>query len=64
MSGWSMSRLCLVVSCAWCGAVAEGEELPLTWVSSVEDGRTRYYCERCARENLRSIEGRLDATWW
>jgi len=53
-----------VITCAWCGTGAEADEPPLTWVSSVEDGRVRYYCERCSRENLRSIEGRLDSTWW
>jgi len=29
------------VVCAWCGALAEGDELPLTWSSSVEGGATR-----------------------
>ena len=53
-----------MVACAWCGTVAEDGQPPLTWVASVEDGVTKYYCERCSRENLRSIEGRLDPTWW
>jgi hypothetical protein len=51
------------VACAWCGATAAGGP-PLTWVSSAERDGVRWYCERCARENLRSIEGRLDAEWW
>lgn len=51
------------VTCSWCGATAD--PMPLTWTSSTErDGRLRLYCERCARENLRSIEGRLDSEWW
>lgn len=50
------------VACAQCGTTAE--ELPLTWVSSVERGRTLYYCDACARTNLRSIEARLDSAWW
>ncbi|WP_435808918.1 hypothetical protein [Streptomyces massasporeus] len=37
---------------------------PLTWTFSVEDGARRHYCETCSRENLRSIEGRLDSDWW
>jgi hypothetical protein len=52
------------VACAWCGAVAEGPEVPLTWATSVEQGALRHYCERCAREHVRSIESRLDAPWW
>jgi hypothetical protein len=30
----------------------------------MENGVRRYYCETCARENLRAIEGRLDSAWW
>ncbi|MFF5371645.1 hypothetical protein [Streptomyces sp. NPDC013187] len=40
------------------------EGAPLTWTYSVEDGALRHYCETCSRENLRSIEGRLDADRW
>ncbi|WP_198664078.1 hypothetical protein [Jiangella endophytica] len=56
------SRVSEAVTCARCGTTAD--ELPLTWVSSVERGRTLYYCDRCARDNLRSIEARLDDVWW
>jgi hypothetical protein len=52
------------VACAWCGAVADGDEAPVTWATSLERGVVRHYCERCSREHLRSIEGRLDADWW
>ncbi|MFH8571629.1 hypothetical protein [Streptomyces sp. NPDC017993] len=48
--------------CARCGAVAEGA--PPTWTCSVENGERRYFCDGCARENIRAIEGRLDSTWW
>jgi hypothetical protein len=54
----------VAVACAWCGTLAEGEEPPLTWSTSVERGVLRCYCERCSREHVRSIEGRLDADWW
>ena len=51
-------------TCALCGQSAETEDLPLTWVTSVENGRRLVYCDRCARENVRSIEGKLDGAWW
>ena len=51
-----------MVSCAMCGVTAD--EVPLTWAASVERGRMRYYCERCSRENVRAIEGRLDQEWF
>ena len=50
------------VSCALCGTTAA--EQPLTWTTSVERGQTRYYCDRCSRENVRAMEGRLDADWF
>lgn len=49
-------------TCALCGTVREG--LPLTWTCSVENGTRQYFCDTCARVHLRSIEGRLDSTWW
>ncbi|MFG2328889.1 hypothetical protein ACGFMM_04620 [Streptomyces sp. NPDC048604] len=49
--------------CARCGAVA-ADSLPVTWTCSVENGSRRYFCESCARENIRAIEGRLDSSWW
>ncbi|HVL17095.1 MULTISPECIES: hypothetical protein [Streptomyces] len=48
--------------CARCGARAEGPQP--TWTFSVENGAARHYCEPCSRDNLRAIEGRLDARWW
>ncbi|MCX4660237.1 hypothetical protein [Streptomyces uncialis] len=56
--------------CARCGAEAGAESsagaegVPLTWTCSVENRVHRYFCDRCARENLRAIEGRLDSPWW
>ncbi|MGW6296142.1 hypothetical protein, partial [Streptomyces sp. NPDC055058] len=50
------------VLCARCGTAADGP--PVSWTLSVEGGARRYYCEVCSRENLRAIEGRLDAEWW
>jgi hypothetical protein len=49
-------------TCAVCGVTVP--ELPATWSSQAgERGRT-YLCDRCTRENLRSIEGKLDEAWW
>jgi hypothetical protein len=50
--------------CALCGQQAESEDVPLTWMTSLEDGRKLLYCDRCARENVRSIEGKLDSVYW
>lgn len=54
----------MATTCAFCGTVDPGDPPPLTWVSSTERGTTRWYCARCARENLRSIESKLDSEWW
>ncbi|MEW5355088.1 hypothetical protein [Streptomyces sp. 16-176A] len=51
-----------VVTCARCGAPADGP--PPTWTCSVENGVRRYVCDACSREHLRAIEGRLDSAWW
>lgn len=51
------------VTCDSCGAVADGLA-PLGWVATVDEGRTRHYCDRCARQNLRAIEAKLDPAWW
>jgi hypothetical protein len=50
------------VACAWCGTTVT--EVPLTWSTSTERGRLLYYCDRCSREHLRAMEGKLDADFW
>jgi hypothetical protein len=52
------------VSCDFCGAVDPADQPPLTWTTAVENGRTRYFCAACSRENLRAIESKLDSEWW
>jgi hypothetical protein len=52
-----------VRTCDFCGRRAEEAET-LTWVTSVENGRRRTYCDACSREHLRAIEGKLDHEWW
>ena len=50
------------MSCAACGRTEA--ERPSSWSLQVtERGRT-WLCDGCTRENLRSIEGRLDEAWW
>jgi hypothetical protein len=51
-------------TCSLCGRQAESEEAPLTWATSVENRRKLLYCDRCARENVRNIEGKLDSVYW
>ncbi|MDX3802997.1 hypothetical protein [Streptomyces sp. AK04-3B] len=51
------------VVCGRCG-IRAAEPPPVTWTCSVENGVRRHFCEACARENLRAIEGRLDSVWW
>jgi hypothetical protein len=53
-----------MVTCSWCGTSVEADTPPLTWTTSAERGDVKYFCERCSRENLRSIEGKLDSGWW
>ncbi|MDN3294650.1 hypothetical protein QWM81_11400 [Streptomyces ficellus] len=50
------------VVCSRCGKAADS--LPVTWTCSVEAGTRHYFCDDCARENLRAIESRLDSAWW
>ncbi|WP_327353566.1 hypothetical protein [Streptomyces sp. NBC_01304] len=50
------------VVCSRCGATAEGARP--TWTCSVENGSRQYFCDDCARANIRAIEGRLDSSWW
>jgi hypothetical protein len=52
------------VTCDFCGATAPGSDPPLTWTTAVENGRRKLFCERCSREHLRAIEGKLDSEFW
>jgi hypothetical protein len=54
----------VAVHCDFCGANAPGDQAPLTWTLSVENGRSRVFCESCSREHLRSIESKLDSDFW
>ena len=53
------------MTCDFCGTTApDGESVPLTWTTAVENGRSRVFCEYCSREHLRAIESKLDSEWW
>jgi hypothetical protein len=51
-------------TCDFCGASAPADDLPLTWTTAVENGRSRVFCDACSRRHLRAIEGKLDSVWW
>lgn len=51
--------------CATCGTVTPDPALAaITWTRGTENGREVWTCDRCSREHLRSIEGKLDSAWW
>ena len=51
--------------CVTCGQIPQDEsDARRTWVLGIENGRQVWTCDRCGRENLRSIEGKLDSAWW
>lgn len=56
--------------CALCGSTLDSDSdeqagmAALSWVASHERGRDVRYCPSCARDNLRAIEGKLDAEHW
>ncbi|GAA4420555.1 hypothetical protein ACFQV2_05790 [Actinokineospora soli] len=36
----------------------------LSWVRDTDERGTRWFCPRCARDHLRSIEAKLQSEWW
>ncbi|GAA2034321.1 hypothetical protein GCM10009740_26160 [Terrabacter terrae] len=53
--------------CFVCGAVAPADQRAvarLTWSRGRDGERTTWTCDRCSRDNVRSIEGKLDPAWW
>ena len=50
------------VTCSVCGTTED--ELPVTWSMQVSERGQMWLCDRCARDNIRSIEGKLDEAWW
>jgi len=59
----------MTVTCVVCGTVADDTDtIPLGWsMSTSERGPERarvFTCPSCVRENVRSIEAKLDEAWW
>jgi hypothetical protein len=52
------------VSCDHCGTTDPEDIPPLAWSLNMEGGRVQRYCEGCTRDQVRSIEGKLDPTYW
>ena len=54
--------------CATCGASPVDDDAAalarITWARGVENGRDVWTCDACSRRHLRSIEGKLDSSWW
>jgi hypothetical protein len=51
------------VSCSLCGSTAP--EAPISWMMESDPRRGQVWvCDRCARENVRAIESKLDRAWW
>jgi hypothetical protein len=50
--------------CSLCGRVAPGEEPPLTWTTQLGRRGVERLCERCTREHVRDIEGKLPGDYW
>ncbi|WP_167736188.1 hypothetical protein [Nocardioides sp. 503] len=53
-----------MATCDFCGRQEPDGSATLTWITSVEHGRQRRYCDTCSREHLRAMEGKLDSEWW
>jgi hypothetical protein len=53
-----------VTTCDFCGRQETDEAKTLAWTMAVENGRRRVFCDRCSRDHLRSMEGKLDSEFW
>jgi hypothetical protein len=51
-------------TCARCGAAAPDDGLPVGWSLATSERGVDRLCAACTRENVRSIEARLDEDWW
>jgi hypothetical protein len=51
-------------TCDFCGRQEADDAKTLAWSTSVENGRTKTFCDSCSRENLRAMEGKLDSEYW
>ncbi|MCY7394805.1 MAG: hypothetical protein LH468_01425 [Nocardioides sp.] len=51
-------------TCDLCGVSSDDASVLLTWVSALERGARKTYCDACSRAHLRAMEGKLDSEWW
>lgn len=49
--------------CAVCGRLAP-DGVPATWSMQRSGRGPQVLCDTCTRDNIRSIEGKLDEAWW
>jgi hypothetical protein len=56
----------MIVTCVVCGTVADAdsESIPLGWSMSASERGKVLTCPQCVRDNVRSIEAKLDEAWW
>jgi len=56
----------MAVTCILCGTLgdADSEAAPLGWSMSTSERGKVFTCPQCVRENVRSIEAKLDEAWW
>jgi predicted RNA-binding Zn-ribbon protein involved in translation (DUF1610 family) len=55
----------MAITCVVCGTVADSDaDVPLGWSMSTSDRGKVFTCPQCVRENVRSIEAKLDEAWW
>jgi Zn-finger protein len=60
-----MNQESQLMICATCGCIPKDEPAArLTWAFGVENGQRVWTCDDCSRKHLRSVEGKLDSTWW
>jgi hypothetical protein len=53
-------------ACARCGTLGAGppDGLPVGWSLAASERGVDRLCAACTRENVRSIEAKLDEDWW
>jgi hypothetical protein len=59
-------RRITTVRCRRCGTAADAPlgSVPLDWSTAASDDEIDAFCDRCTREHVRDIEGKLDEEWW
>lgn len=50
--------------CGVCGRTPTDEAEALAWTFDAGGGRESWFCPTCSRDNVRSIEAKLEQEWW